>query len=55
MEGRLSDFGGGGKGKVREDFPEEMANDPLHGDNELEEQQAVILNRVQSVRGQCMR
>ena len=26
MEGRLSDFGGGGKGKVREDFPEEAGH-----------------------------
>lgn len=55
MEGRLSDTGGGGKEKVREDFLEEMTNDPLHGDDELEEQQAVLLDRVQSMRGKCMR
>ena len=44
MEGHLSDFGGGGQGRVREDFLEEMADDPVHLDGELEKRQAVLLD-----------
>lgn len=44
MEGHLSDFGGGGQGRVREDFLEEMADDPVHLDEELEEWEAVFLD-----------